>query len=324
MAVLGTDLASVLEDRGIEFRKGARDGEIWLCCPFCTEENESPDTRFRLGVNIQTGQMNCFNCHKRSRDAKYTFQELDRVLETGQLELAQKAKKPRVVEPVRLPEDFEILRKASDNNDYWGNVAYRFVRKRGVTDSQIKTHKIGYSVSGFYKYRIVIPVFYRGKLRGIVGRDFTGKADPKYKNSVGDRYLFNVPKEKSEGTVLVEGIFDALAVERGCGDLGLDAQGVLGHTLTDIQLRQLRGYKRVVIWPDPDAVGVKGALKMVKQVQEEVTENVALVVPKTGEDYDPSDHFPVEVNKRLRQAKQYSEELEQRMLLWAAFKEDEE
>ena len=80
------NIVEALEAAGIEVRPGASDEEIWMCCPFCQERGESPDGRFRLGVNIRTGQGQCFNCSWKGR-GEYTFSVLQQALATGDIEV---------------------------------------------------------------------------------------------------------------------------------------------------------------------------------------------------------------------------------------------
>jgi len=320
------DLTDALDGRGIPYRRSGKPGEIYLCCPFCVENNESQDDRFRLGVNIETGQAHCFNCGWRTSDVIYLASELSRALETDMFEKGEVVKKS--FPPPRLPEDFQPLTRKDDS--HWGRKAYEYVKRRNITDKQMAEHKLGYSlVDESFRYRIVVPVYYLGKLKMIVGRDFTGKQKPKYKNSLGNKVVYNVPSRKAQAGLLVEGIFDSLACERGSGGStvfgSVDSLGVLGHSLTDIQLAQLDGYKRFILWPDPDKAGVFGFLSMVPDLKR-ITPQVYIITPRMGrneEDYDPSEMFAPEIKKRINHAKPYSPELEQRLRAWIAFKEEE-
>lgn len=326
------DIQSALQDYGIPFRRSGKENEVWICCPFCLEEGETIDTKFRLGLNLVNGWMHCFNCGKSSKDEMYTWRELERVWKTSDLSAAQSKPKKKKIK-IRLPEDFEILRKVSAHHDHWMNMAYEYVRRRRVTDRQIQEKEIGYSMDGPMAYRVVFPVRdEKGKLQGLVGRDFTGKREPKYKNSIGDKILYNVRKKKKPGVVLVEGPFDTLAVERGVRHLPYDVNGVLGHSLTDKQWEQLEDYEQVILWPDPDRAGligegksgVGGFLGMAPELLRR-KKKVLLVTPKMGEgdeNYDPSDMFTTEIEQRVKHAKVYSEELVQRIRAWLIFKEE--
>lgn len=334
------DIQSALADYGIPFKRSGKQNEVWICCPFCVEEGESPDTKFRLGLNVETGWMGCFNCKKGSKDEMYTWRELERVWKTEGLSATSGAKKPEKKVRIRLPKDFEVLVRATRKQDYWQNMAFEYVHRRGVTEKQIKEKQIGFSMEDDtfeggcrMAYRIIFPVRDENeKLVMVVGRDFTGKREPKYKNSVGDKYVYNVKKKKKHGAMLVEGIFDSLSAERGVRHLGLDSLGVLGHSLTDIQWKQLEDYERFVLWPDPDRAGIIGEGKdgnggfmgIARELQRKKKE-VLVVTPKMedgAENFDPSELFPPEIEMRVKRAKPYTQELEQRLRAWLVFKED--
>jgi len=56
------DIIEALEAAEIEYHPSESDeDEISICCPFCVEEGQPDlDTRFRLGINVSTGEMHCF------------------------------------------------------------------------------------------------------------------------------------------------------------------------------------------------------------------------------------------------------------------------
>lgn len=319
------NLVDVLDGRGIAVRRSGKPNEIWICCPFCPEQGESPDSRFRLGINVETGWAHCFNggCNWGTKDPEYLVQEINRALQTGLFDLeAVEENKPVVV---KWPHDFQKF-SLDGEMDYWEKKAYRYAKKRKIADWQLKRYKIGFCVSGNLGGRIIIPIIWQGKLRGLVGRDFTGKQDPPYKNSLGDKWMFGVPKEKQKTGVIMEGTMDALAVQRAAhGEW--DSLGANGHTLTDNQLGQLKGYKKIVLWPDPDAAGITGFLGMVPNLEAEITRNIWIVEPKLkGEPdlRDPDEYGLEERRQKVLEAKPLSEEREQRLRAWVAFQKEED
>ncbi len=313
------NLIEELELRGIDYRQhGEKPDEIFLCCPFCG------DTRYRLGINVVTGWMNCFNggCTAKSRSKDYTFREIQRVLGTGELEAAssriQQQKKPN--KKVELPDDFQLV-QAKYTKDRWHNIAFEYLRTRGVTGDQIKAKGIGYSLVGEFRYRIIIPVYEKDKLVGMVARAFVRDLEPKYKNSHGQKSLYNLCEEVLDSAILVEGAFDALACERAMGNY-YDCLGVLGHALTDRQIKQLKPYKRIVLWPDPDDAGVNGFLRMAKILEQE-GKWVGMVLPKLdgSEEYDPSDLDIKEIRKKMNGMVRHGPEVENVMRAKLAFQE---
>jgi DNA primase len=319
------NLLEALESRGIEFKPHtSRENEVYLCCPFCTERGETPDHRFRFGVNYVTGQAHCFNCGKKFNGVEYLKKALQEKLDTGEWELSQKAIKRAAMKTpvVKLPDDFISL-AGIKGKTHWDKVALAYLHRRGVTDTQIREKNIGYSMVGDFRYRIVIPVYYQGKLEGLVARAFVTDLEPKYRNSLGNKTLFNVPKKRQKTVILSEGAFDALAIERALPPTWkFDSEAVLGHTLTERQLEIVKTYDCIVLWTDPDVAGVEGLIRMGQQLTNAGKE-VEIVEPKlTGQpEYEPSELEPREIRKTLQTVKRYTPEVGQSLRLKVAFLE---
>lgn len=318
------DLVEALQAAEIEHHPGSSSEEIWICCPFCTDRGETSDTRFRLGVNLRSGRAHCFNCEWRGR-GEYTFNQLQKALSTGKIEAAQKLRhRKKHKEKVRLPEDFEPLYPLKHNGDYWHRKAYLYARSRGITEDQIKHKKIGYSMVGDFAYRVVFPVYVHGKLKGLVGRDFTGKQDLAYRNSTGGKALYNVSDRPNKTVCLLEGVCDTLAVERAAKKLDIDANGLLGHDLTDNQLELLEPYRTIILWLDPDHAGLKGLQSIPKKIPKNKIVKVVLpqgFVHSGATDSDPDELEKEIIVKRLLHAKHLTPELQLKLRAWSAFEE---
>jgi DNA primase len=316
------NLIDALEAAEIDYHQGRDDDEIFICCPWCS------DQRFRLGVNVRSGLSNCFNdgCGWKGY-GEYTFNKLQEALDTGEIEAKQSERKRKKKHmQLELPEGFRDLIEFKDPNkagDYWIRTAWHFIRKRGITRDQIKEKKIGYSVIGPMAYRIVFPVYLSGVLTGLVGRDFTGKQEPKYKNSIGAKCLYNLPEHKHSTVCLSEGVFDALAIEHGAKKLGIDSVALLGHSIKDDQIEMLHHYKRIIVWLDPDDAGIEGLISIRNKLKDR---NVKVVLPKgmMDGDYDrrdPSEMETSEIKSRLERAEHFGESLAEKLAAWRAFDE---
>ena len=257
-------LVEALSQSNIEYKTATKDNEIWMCCPFCGED------RFRFGINTQSGAAHCFNCEWKSKNALPILQKR---LRTGELDSQVSDVQDREYEDPELPKDFEVLRK-SNCTDRWTRKARRYIRKRGITDEQIKSRQIGVSLVGQYSYRIIFPVVYKKKLLGLVTRDFTDKQEPKYLNSQGMKAIYNVPSKKRGSIILSEGIVKALWIER---TLKVPSGAFLGSSITREQIRMLKGFTDVVLWPDPDIAGLKGIIKIAQVLKDKF--KVWLVYP---------------------------------------------
>ncbi len=279
---IGLDVA--LKRQGYEVKQHASDpNEIRVCCMFCQQLGHGQDTKFRLGINVKTGQAHCFHCDWKTRD-------IYRLIEK---QMGRRVRQPdnvysqtqRSVEPPSLPCEFErffypapIVYTNSKRSTYekgrCGIVRGRaldYLHRRGVTEDQIRSHRIGFCVTGRYAYRVVLPIYHGERLLTFVARDFTGEQDVKFLNRKGMKPLWGTDKLLShlEGctVVLYEGIFKALAGER-CNTPSIIGDVVhaatLGSQISDFQLAQLKpqSIREVILFPDPDRPGLKGFLKV--------------------------------------------------------------
>lgn len=255
-----------LDRMHVPYKQGARPNEVNLCCPFCVDQHESADTRFRLGVNIRTGMCNCFNCGYRSRkDApKWILRKLGSQL--SELEDSVLPEPKQKAQKISLPEDFTPVSEISKRDvPAWYGV--RYLLKRGISRTEMHRYGVGVSLAGRYAYRVIFPVMWRDKLRGLVARDFTGQGEPKYLNSVGDKYLWNLPeRETGKVVILSEGIFKAIAISKHSQAHSVSLQG---KDLSILQLEQLQAIKakHVVMFPDPGSAGLKGMLNVCQRLQ---------------------------------------------------------
>ena len=113
---------------------------------------------------------------------------------------------------VLLPNEYQPLWKPSKSLFY--KHAINFLKRRGITDTDIKKYKLGYCDDGIYSNRIIIPSYdENGLLNYFVGRSFMGN-NMKYKNPNVSRDI--VPFEWfiawSYPIVLCEGVFDAISI----------------------------------------------------------------------------------------------------------------
>ena len=64
--------ADALQRRGIQYRRNSNDPHWYhICCLFCAERGFEPDSKFRLGINTQTGATRCFHCGYRTKNGTY-------------------------------------------------------------------------------------------------------------------------------------------------------------------------------------------------------------------------------------------------------------
>ena len=113
---------------------------------------------------------------------------------------------------VSLPREYQSLSSKSKSLFY--KHAIKFLKQRGINETDIKKHKMGFCDDGVYQNRIIIPSYdENGILNYFVGRSFMGNK-MKYKNPNVSRDI--IPFEWfiawSYPIVLCEGVFDAISI----------------------------------------------------------------------------------------------------------------
>jgi len=199
---------------------------------------------------------------------------------------------------IKLPAEFKPLIEIT-KKDIIGRHALHYLKKRGITKSDILKYNIGYCEHGKYSGRIIIPSYDKdGNLNYFIARDLNPKSTKKYdapkcnKNEIiGLEYFinWNVP------IILCEGIFDAIAIKR-------NAIPLLGKTIPKALMMKLveSNVKTVYVSLDKDAL--KDALKYAEELLN-LGKDVYLV---DLQDKDPSDMGFENFTKLVHDAEQLS------------------
>lgn len=305
---------------GVEVKENYSDpDEFKICCLFCGDRGHTQDFKFRLGFNVSSGEGHCFNCGWASR--KVLLEIVRKLGASGEELLAIKNQRytrktrvrPKIVE---LPEGFQLLKDVDESDILFGE-AKKYIKDRGITDRQIREHEIGATISGWYSYRIIFPVRNTdGELFGLVARDWTGKKDPKYLNSLGTKYTYNADPKKypTQMIILAEGIVKALAIERAVRNK-ICCASTLNNSCTDVQREAFKDFKEVVLFCDPDKDGITGYMgvaNFITPLFPKVT--VAWPLPEKQAD----DLTPEEIRLAIRGRKLFTPllDLKVRRLLW--------
>ena len=188
-------------------------------CPVCNHKNP------KLIVNLNSGEYNCFTCHpKFSGKSPVTLLKkinapIEALKEMKQYFSGDSTKIPDSQKSVAItmPEEFISLSDASDTS-LEKRRAVSYLKKRQVTEQDIKRYNMGYCKTGRYRNKVVVPSYdSNGRLNYFVARSFEESSkfkidSPECKKTelVGFEYYINweVP------VILCEGVFDAVAIKR--------------------------------------------------------------------------------------------------------------
>lgn len=255
----------LLVTRNIPYRPRNKAGEIWICCP----RPDCHDTRFRFGLNWMRGWGHCFNCDWKSRHAISAILRWWRLEVHVDLPAGQEEPSTKKLADIQLPEDFMLVSSIDPKDGEPFITPWRYFQNRGFTLQQARRHRIGASFSGRYAHRLVMPIIWRKRIKGLVARTWVKGQEPRYLNSQGERLLWNMEDcyPKGQRLLLLEGIFKALSVESLTDSR---CAALLGHSVTERQNQQIErcGFRRIDVWPDPDPQGLEGALQIALQLSE--------------------------------------------------------
>ena len=153
----------------------------------------------------------------------------------------------------------------------WPASARRYaVEKRGITAEQVDRWGLGYAVDGPLGGRIVVP--YRrpdGRPVGYTARTYVGDAK-RYLEAVGgagraavfgEQHWPPFSREKAARVIIVEGAFNALAVERALP--GIPVASLAGSNPGAARLAKIAArFAEAVLLTDPDATGDRVAAEI--------------------------------------------------------------
>lgn len=207
-------LKPFLEKNGFEIRSQTRK-EIQCLCLWHDDDNAS------FSISKQTGRWRCFaGCGAGEFDDLLkklnTTIEID-IRESIQSILEEKQSsapsKSLTIKLIEFPKEFSKL-TVNTSAKYWN---YATDRLKAET---IERFNLQYCETGFYKQRIVIPVYLRNNLVAYLCRSIDPESPKRYLNAYDtdmSNYLFNYDSIQPDSEILVcESSFDCMsAVEKG-------------------------------------------------------------------------------------------------------------
>jgi len=232
--------------------------QITFDCPVCSYDIKGLDTGDGKGnfeVNTEKLIYKCWSCGD-SHDTHGPVGKLIDIWGTKKQKKIYDLIKPKddevieqKIEKIKLPEGF-ITFKESNPIFIPHKEAYNYLKKRGITDEMIEKFNIGYTVTGSYEYRIIIPSYDKNnELNYFIARSWV-KTKMKYKNPSipKDTIIFNESRvDFNEDIVLLEGAFDSIFVNNSIP--------LLGKHVSDLLFEKLytEAKKKIIIAMDGDA-----------------------------------------------------------------------
>lgn len=248
---------------GKPFRTG---NEYLFKCPKCDHHKN------KLSVNITKGVFKCWVCEysgttifgliKRygTYEHKSRWQEFEGKIEINDFDsLFSDEEEIEYNQRVALPKGFKSL--ASKNLSLSALPALNYLKKRGLTESNILKWKAGYCLEGEYANRVIIPSFDEdGYVNYFVARTYV-RDWPTYKNPpVSKNIVFNeLFIDWSKDIIIVEGVFDAIKAG--------NAIPLLGSTLSEkskLFQKLVSKDSKIYVALDPDAE--RKALVLIKNL----------------------------------------------------------
>lgn len=216
-------------------QKRARDNYAFHC-PFCNHRKP------KLEINMVTNEegknfWECWVCKSRGqsiyslvKQLKLPKNEAQEVLKYVKKGIKYEYKNDDVVE---LPKEFQSLVTAS-NTSIIANKIRKYLNERGLSHNDFIKYNIGYTTTGDYGGRIIIPSYSESnRLNYFVGRTYEG-AYFKYKNPEAskDIVFFENLINWDKPIILCEGAFDAMSIRR-------NAVPILGKSLSPALWKRL-------------------------------------------------------------------------------------
>ena len=232
-------------------------GQISFDCPVCAAEKglENGDGKGNLEINYSRHVYKCWACGETlgtqgplgklfDKDATKKQKKVYELIKPEELKQEEK-KKVRL----RLPQGFTTFKDS--NPRFIPHIeAYNYLKSRGITDEIIEKFKIGYTATGDYAYRIVVPSYdTENTLNYFVARAWVPKK-MKYKNPPvpKDEIIFNEGAvDWKKDVYLCEGVFDSFFLPNPIVMLGKKMSRLLFETL------YLKAEGNIIICTDGDA-----------------------------------------------------------------------
>ena len=252
--------------------------------PCCVHNGESADTRGRGGLTANADgsvSYHCFNCNFKAsyqpgRHLTFKFRKLLRWLGADENDI-----KRLVIEAIRIRElvapeelkepeekiEFKTRNLPKDAISFQQFLSFHILNNFQDVPSllnsavdYVKARKIDPAKYDFYwtdstdhslHQRVIIPMYWEGKIVGYTSRAFVDGVKPKYYSNYEPNLVFNLNNQQPESkfVIVCEGPFDAMAI---------DGVSVMSNDCSETQADIIDSLgKEVIVVADRDRAGVQ-------------------------------------------------------------------
>lgn len=192
-----------------------KSGEVSYYCPFCNHYKP------KLQVNLNTQKWHCWVCDNKGQTITSLLKKSNALSQTHKKikEIYGDSNfigKTDIREVVGLPEAYKPLYIPQNTPDY-RNALHYVMNVRKVSPIDILRYQIGYCEKGLYAGMIIVPSYNNlNTINYYVGRSFYDSTAIKHKNPPVSKDIIGFENQINwkEPVVIVEGVFDAIAVKR--------------------------------------------------------------------------------------------------------------
>jgi len=187
-------------------------------CPFCNHHKP------KLEINMHTNEegqnpWECWVCQTKGRTIRSLLYQLKTPKDQAHNILKYVPQGQEVeykgLSIIELPKEYQPLHNASTTSVV-ANLVRNYLYERGINDNDFIKYGIGYSTTGDYGGRVIIPSYSgSNQLNFFVARSYDGNYF-KYKNPEASKNIifFENLINWNAPIILCEGVFDAMAIRR--------------------------------------------------------------------------------------------------------------
>lgn len=245
------DFKRFYEDHNIEYflsGKNVSEGWVNIRCPFCDDGSNHG------GGNPDGGYFYCWRCG--NQDLYDLIQiysdERPTIIKKKYSVLHEKVKEKQVYENDRIKVPGDSLKEQHK----------KYIRSRNFDPEYLeRKYKLrGTGIHGREAYRIIIPIYYKGRIVSWEGRDYTNKQELKTIPCLKEDEIvphndifFNIDNAKNDKIIVCEGAWDAMR-------LGDGAVSCFTSNLSPNQIKILSNFKEVYFIFDSEEQAQKKAI----------------------------------------------------------------